>query len=114
MKQIILSGSILALLLCGFNANATVVTTESTSTTIIAAGDSWDKLLDEYEKYVDQYVKTFKKAMSGDMSAMAEYVKLAEKAQKLSEKIDKAKGEMSDAQMKRYLKITQKMVDAMK
>lgn len=81
--------------------------------TEIVAGNDWDKVLDEYEKYVDQYIKTYKKAMKGDMSAMSDYVKLAEKAQELSDKLDKAKGEMTDAQMKRYLKITKKMSDAL-
>ena len=52
--------------------------------------------------------------MADDMSAMLEYSKLAEKANKVSDKLYKAKGEMSDAQLKRYLKITQKMVDAVK
>ena len=79
----------------------------------IVAGDDWDKVLNEYEKYVDQYIKTYKKAMNGDMSAMSEYVKLAEQAQKLSDKIEKAKGELTDAQMKRYLKTTKKLNDAL-
>lgn len=87
-------------------------TTASVRTEIVA-GDDLDKLLDEYEKYVDQYIQTYKKAMNGDMSAMSEYVKLAEQAQKLSDKIEKAKGELTDAQMKRYLKITKKMTDAL-
>lgn len=79
---------------------------------VSTASSDWDKLLDEYEKYVDQYVKTYKKAMNGDMAAMAEYAKLAEKAQKLSSQLEKAKGEMTAAQLNRYLKITKKLASA--
>ncbi len=114
MKKIILSGAIVMLFTCGFASNVNAASLTSASTIVSTASDNWDKLLDEYEKYVDQYIKTYKKAMSGDMAAMAEYAKLAEKAEKLTDKIDKAKGEMSNAQRKRYMKITQKMIDALK
>ena len=108
-----MTAAVMAFLMGGFCFTASANVVPAKDATEIFAGDKWDKLLDEYEKYVDQYIKTYKKAMKGDMSAMSEYVKLAEKAQELSEKIDKAKGEMSDAQMKRYLKITKKMNDAL-
>ena len=113
MKKTIITAAVMAFLIGGFCTTVSAMETKSSARTEIVAGDDWDKVLNEYEKYVDQYIKTYKKAMKGDMSAMSEYVKLAEKAQELSEKIDKAKGEMSDAQMKRYLKITKKMNDAL-
>ena len=50
--------------------------------------------------------------MSGDMSAMTEYVSLLEKAEKLSSQLETSQSEMSSAQMKRYLKITEKMTNA--
>ena len=50
--------------------------------------------------------------MNGDMSAMNEYVALLEKAQRLSEKLEDAQSDMTTAQMNRYLKITQKMTNA--
>ena len=93
-----------------FTTSAGVVPTQNA--TEIFAGDNIDKLLDEYEKYVDQYIKVYKKAQNGDLSALTEYVKLAEKAQKLSDKLEKAEDEMSVAQMKRYAKITEKMLKA--
>lgn len=94
-----------------FTASANVVLAHNA--TEIVAGDNIDKLLDEYEKYVDQYVKTYKKAMKGDMSAMNEYLKLAEKAQKLADKLEKVEDEMSVSQVKRYAKITEKMMKAL-
>ena len=77
------------------------------------SSNNWDALLDVYENYVDQYVKLYKKAMDGDMSAITEYVNLLEKAQKLSDQLDKAKGNMTKAQMDRYLRITNKMANAL-
>lgn len=79
----------------------------------VFSGENWDKVLDEYEKYVDQYVKTYKKAMSGDTKAASEYLELAKKAEKLSAKLEKAEKEMTAAQLKRYMKITEKMTNAL-
>ena len=109
-----ITATIMAFLMGGFcyTAHANVIPTQNA--TEILVGDNWDKLLDEYEKYVDQYIKTYKKAMKGDMSAMTEYLKLAEKAQKIADKLDKAEDEMSAAQLKRYTKITEKMLNALK
>ena len=113
MKKTIITAAVIAFLIGGFCNTVSAMETKTSARMEIVAGDDWDKVLNEYENYVDQYIKTYKKAMKGDMSALSEYVKLAEKAQELSEKIDKAKGEMTDAQMKRYLKITKKMNDAL-
>ena len=108
-----MTAAVMAFLMGGFCTTALSMETPTIAKTEIVTGDDWDKVLNEYEKYVDQYIKTYKKAMKGDMSAMGDYVKLAEKAQELSDKLDKAKGEMTDAQMKRYLKITKKLNDAL-
>ena len=112
MKKIFLSATICTLLCCALSSNATAAPVMSGSSVTVAASTDWDKTLDEYEQYVNQYVKTYKKAMDGDMSAMTEYAKLMKKAQSLSDKLSKAKGEMSNAQLQRYLKITQKMTNA--
>lgn len=71
-----------------------------------------DALLDDYEQYVDKYIKFYKKAMNGDMSAMSEYVDLLEKAETLSEELNNARNDMTSTQMNRYLKITNKMSEA--
>ena len=81
--------------------------------TTSSSGNKWDTLLDEYENYVDKYVSFYKKAMNGDMSAMTEYVSLLEKAEKLSSQLETSQNDMSSAQMKRYLKITEKMSNAL-
>lgn len=77
-----------------------------------SSGKDWDALLNEYEDYVDKYVSFYKKAMNGDMSAMTEYVSLLEKAEKLSSQLETSQNDMSSAQLKRYLKITEKMTNA--
>ena len=81
--------------------------------TEISVGDKWDDLLDEYERYVDKYIVVYKKAMQGDMSAMTEYVELLQQAQKLAEKIENAEDDMSEDQIERYIKITEKMTNAL-
>jgi hypothetical protein len=113
MKKTLLTVAMVAFLMGSFCTTATAMESTSKAKTEIVAGDDWDKLLKEYEKYVDQYIKTYKKAMSGDMSAMGEYAKLAEKAQKLSNQLEKAKDEMTPAQVKRYVKITEKLTKAL-
>lgn len=78
-----------------------------------SSGDEdWDSLIDSYEEYVDKYISYMEKAMKGDMSALAEYPSLLEKVEEYSTKMDKAKGNMSSAQMSRYMKITNKMTEA--
>lgn len=72
----------------------------------------WDKALDDFESYVDQYINLMKKANSGDISVITEYVSFFEKAEKLEKDLDAAKNEMTKAQMKRYLKISEKMMNA--
>ena len=53
-----------------------------------------------------------KKAANGDISTLSESMSLMEEYESLAAKIDKAQGEMTSAQVNRYLKITQKMTQA--
>lgn len=81
---------------------------------VTSSGDSedWDALLDSYEKYVDKYISYMKKAANGDMSALSEYPALMEQAQDYSEKLQNAKADLSSSQWSRYMKITNKMLQA--
>ena len=74
---------------------------------------NWNKVLDDYEKFVDKYIKTYKKAMSGDMSAMGEYASLLEKAEELEDDLEDAEDELTTTQMNRYMKITEKLSNAL-
>jgi hypothetical protein len=80
----------------------------------VESDDDWDELLDSYEEYVDKYISYMKKAANGDMSALAEYPSLMEKAEEFSEELESAKLELSDSQMARYMKISNKMLSAAK
>ena len=115
MKKLILSVAFVSLL--GGSCLATQpMSLAAMSAGMVSASSSSsdvDDMLDEYEKYVDNYIKYVKKAAKGDMSALAEYAKLQKQAQTLANKIEKCKGEMDSEQMARYLKITQKMANAM-
>lgn len=72
----------------------------------------WDSVLNDYEIMVDKYIALLKKANAGDMDALTEYVSYMEKAQDLANKLDEADDDMTSAQMKRYMKISEKMASA--
>lgn len=105
--------AVMAFLMGGFGFTASAEMVSAKNATEIFMGDNWDKLLDEYEKYVDQCIKVCKKAKNGDLSAMNDYLKLVEKAQEIAEKLEDAEDEMSAVQLKRYTKITEKMMKAL-
>lgn len=75
-------------------------------------GEDWDSLLDSYEEYVDMYISLLKKASSGDMSAVSEYTSYMSKAQEISQKMADATSKLSPAQLNRFNKINQKMLQA--
>ena len=50
--------------------------------------------------------------MNGDMSAMGEYANLLEKAEVLEDDLADAEDELTTAQMNRYMKITEKLSNA--
>ena len=75
-------------------------------------GEDWDALLDSYEEYVDMYVSLLKKASSGDLSAVSEYTSYMSKAQEVSQKMADATSKLSPAQLSRFNKINQKMLQA--
>lgn len=72
-----------------------------------------DELLKTYSEHVDKYIKFMKKAANGDLSAMTEYASLLKKAQEFDEKLKEVKGDMTTAQMNKFLDIQKKMLSAM-
>lgn len=75
-------------------------------------GEDWDSLLDLYEEYVDMYISLLKKASAGDLSAVSEYTSYMSKAQEVSQKMADATSKLSPAQLSRFNKINQKMLQA--
>lgn len=88
---------------------STSVTSSSEST---GTSNDWDAVLDEYEEYIDDYIKFYKKAQTGDMSAMTEYASMLEKAESLSKKLEKAQDDLTASQAARFLKLQQKLTNA--
>lgn len=74
--------------------------------------EDWDSLLDSYEEYVDMYISLLKKASAGDLSAVSEYTNYMSKAQEVSQKMADATSKLSPAQLSRFNKINQKMLQA--
>lgn len=108
--------TLFAFMIGGISVSATAAPAVNPTQIEVRDGDEIDKLLDEYEQYVDQYIKTYKKAMNGDMTASQDLVRLADTGTKLVKRIENAsaKTKMTEAQAKRYLKISQKLMDALK
>ena len=81
--------------------------------TVTNVNNSIDDLIASYDKYVDRYIAVMKKVKAGDASAMTEYAKLLKQAQDLQAKIEKAKGQMTEAQLAKYVKVLNKMNKAL-
>lgn len=77
-----------------------------------SGSEDWDALLDSYEEYVDMYISLLKKASAGDLSAVSEYTSYMSKAQEVSQKMADATSKLSPAQLSRFNKINQKMLQA--
>ncbi len=77
-----------------------------------SSSSDWDEALDSYEKYVNKLTTLYKKAAKGDISAVTEYTSLMSEIESLTSKMDGAKGEMTQAQLNRYLRITNKMTQS--
>ena len=92
-------------------------TTDTDSNTDVESDDissnNVDEILKTYSEYVDKYIKFMKKAANGDLSAMTEYASLLKKAQEFDEKLKEVKGDMTTAQMNKFLEIQKKMLSAM-
>lgn len=78
-----------------------------------SSNSKWDDVLDEYEKYVDNYIRLYKSAMAGNISALSEYADMMEQAETYADKLENAQGNMTQAQISRYLRITEKMSNAL-
>lgn len=85
---------------------------ESGNTYSSSGSEDWDSLLDSYDSYVTKYINIMKKVSNGDITAMTEYPALLEKAQEFSNKMSGAQGDMSASQWARYMKISNKMLNA--
>ncbi len=78
--------------------------------------NNWDKLLNNYDNYVTEYVKLYKKAMEGDASALQDYPNLMAKAEELQNSLVEAQNSnsLNSSQLKRMMKIQNKMLNAMR
>ena len=109
MKKVLLIAVISFL---GATCFATTGNSQSMSVALVQDGENWDSILNQYEQYVNKYIAVMKKVQDGDATAYTELASLSDKAQKLASKLEDAEDEMTDAQMARYAKITQKLAQA--
>lgn len=85
---------------------------DDNKTTSKNSSKNWDKVLSDYESYTNQYIKLLKKANAGDISAMTEYVNMLQKAQDIQESLSDANDEMTPAQLQRFMRIQEKLINA--
>ncbi len=84
---------------------------ESTTTKVESDSD-WDVYLSEYEQFIDKYVDMLKKAKTGDISAISDYSTYLEKANNLQLKMSEAKSQLTTAQLDRFVKLQNKLTNA--
>ena len=77
-----------------------------------SSSKDWNELLDTYEKYVNECVKLIKKEDRGEYVSEGKIDDLIDKIDNLETILDKGVDGMSDAQYKRYMKIGDKLDDA--
>ncbi|QYJ67678.1 DUF6591 domain-containing protein [Flavobacterium litorale] len=76
---------------------------------------NYDDMLDAYEAYIDKFIivmKKMKKAEPDDMSILTEYTELMDKADEFSKQLESNEGQMSKAQLKRYIDLQTKFSKA--
>ncbi|MBW3020949.1 hypothetical protein KY334_06645 [Candidatus Woesearchaeota archaeon] len=73
---------------------------------------NFNELLTSYESYIDQYIRLFKKARNNDLSALSEYPSMMEKANDLQQKIEAVKGQLTQDQLNKFIKLQQKLMNA--
>lgn len=74
----------------------------------------FDEFLASYEKYIDKYIALMKKAKNGDYSAMADAASMMSDAQEYAEKLQKVSGNLTPAQLAKFQKLQQKLINAAK
>lgn len=87
-------------------------TSSGSSSTKISSTNSWEKLLDDYEKCVNECVKLLEKEDRGENVSEKKIDDLLDKADELEKALDKKLNDISDAQYKRYMRLVDKLADA--
>ena len=106
----------------GINANAQNKKTLEKAPQENTAGNkeqpNYDKMLKDYEYNVNQYIAYYEKALSGDKTATSDkaptFNTYLKKAQELEATLEKAKDKLNRTQISNFLRIKQKLADALK
>lgn len=94
---------------------ASTTTSVSTSSSSSSSSDeNFDEFLAAYEKYINSYIALMKKANDGDVTAVAEAASMMAEAQEYSDKLQKLSGDLTPAQLAKFQKLQQKLLNAAK
>ncbi len=76
---------------------------------------NYDKLIKEFENAVNNYISSYEKALkAGTLDKTDDYMNYLKKAQQLQAQLDKAKDKMSKPQQEQYLRIKDKLAQALR
>ena len=93
-------------------SNEEIVSSSDYPDNTTSSTSNFDELMESYENYVDQYISLLRKAKNNDLSALSEYPAMLQKAQDLQSKIENAKGDLSSAQLSKFIKLQEKIAKA--
>lgn len=117
MKKIV-AFAITALLIGGFafNANAQTVdkAPQKAKTEKVQKAENYDQMLKDFETNINKYIENYEKALKGGSDSKVDYKSYLKKAQDLQSKLEKAKESLSQSQMEMFLKLKDKLANALK
>lgn len=120
MKKII-AFAITALLVGGFAFNANAQVGKATpkpkaQAEKVQKAENYDQMLKDYESYINKYIENYEKALkaSETNAKSPDWATPLKKAQDLQARLEKAKESLSKAQMEKFLKLKDKLANALK
>lgn len=117
MKKII-AFAITALLIGGFAFNANAQSADKApqkaKTEQVQKGQNYDQMLKDFETNINKYIENYEKALKGGSDSKVDYKTYLKKAQDLQSKLEKAKDKLNDSQIEMFLKLKDKLANALK
>ena len=119
MKKII-AFAITALLIGGFAFNANAQSADKApqkaKTEQVQKGQNYDQMLKDFETNINKYIENYEKALKASESdaKAPDWATPLKKAQDLQARLEKAKESLSKAQMEKFLKLKDKLANALK
>lgn len=122
--------AIVAFLIGGFTINASAqvdkasnsskkTETKKTDNTVKSNSQTgqkvdYEQVLKDYESYINKYIENYKQFLKEGDSSKIDWKTPLKKAQDLEKKLENAKKDLNDKQIEKFLKLKEKLADALK